>query len=269
MAGITAGWKMCKTINRFIIIILAILIVPANALGWSSKTHIFIAQEAGIKNPETTCFPDLSKKDNDALLGPYHWHDASPDTVVTPDYIDQYQIVEGNYIKADAPNSKPIKIKVPDPAGVLYWKIMELYQAMKGATGWEYEYYLTNIAHYVGDLSQPLHNFPYGSEPASDGKSYPEVGAWAKEHHIEFDDILESILPLPDKREEVFQAMITPVQITSIDDLKREISKIANSSIALANKCYSEKRIITQDEALKQVAMSVSLLKAIIVSTKK
>lgn len=63
--------------------------------------------------------------------------------------------------------------------------------------------------------------------------------------------------------------MINHPQIKSIDDLKKEISKIANSSIALANKCYSEKRIITQDEALKKVAMSVSLLNAIIDSTKK
>jgi hypothetical protein len=62
--------------------------------------------------------------------------------------------------------------------------------------------------------------------------------------------------------------MVTPIQIKSIDDLKREISKIANSSIGLANKCYAQKRIITEDEALKQVAMSVSLLKAIIDSTK-
>ncbi len=146
---------------------------------------------------------------------------------------------------------------------------MELYQAMKGATGWEYEYYLTNIAHYVADLSQPLHNFPHGREPASDGKSYPEVGSWAKEHHLEFDDILESILPLDKKREEKFRAMISPPEIKSIDDLKREISKIANSSIALANKCYSEKRIISQEEALRQTALSVSLLKSILNSTKK
>lgn len=32
--------------------------------------------------------------------------------------------------------------------------------------------------------------------------------------------------------------------------------------------CYSEKRIITKEEDLRQVAMSVSLLKAIIASTK-
>lgn len=260
---------MTKYQTRTFLKLLAILILSANALGWSSKTHIFIAQEAGIKNPGAACFPDLSKKENDALLGPLHWHDASPKTTVTPEYIDQYQISEAEYVRLGNPQSKPIKIRVPDPAGVLYWKIMELYQAMKGAAGWEYDYYLTNIAHYVGDLSQPLHNYPYGSEPASDGKSYPEVGAWAKEHHWEFDDILESILPLDEKREKSFQAMTTTIQVKSTDDLKKEIAKIANSSIALANRCYSQKRIITQDEALKQVSMSVSLLKAIIDSTNK
>lgn len=63
--------------------------------------------------------------------------------------------------------------------------------------------------------------------------------------------------------------MIKSIQITSLDDLKMELAKIANSSIALANKCYYEKRIITKDEALRQVAMSVALLKGIIESTKK
>lgn len=161
---------MAKSSFKAFVVLLSIFLLSSNAFGWSSKTHIFIAQEAGIKYPEAACFPDLSKKDNDALLGPFHWHDASPNTIVTPDYIDRFQITEGQYIKVGSPESKPIKIKFPDPAGVLYWEIMELYQAIKGATGWEREYYLTNIAHYVGDLSQPLHNFPYGDQPASDGK---------------------------------------------------------------------------------------------------
>lgn len=115
----------------------------------------------------------------------------------------------------------------------------------------------------------PLHNFPYGSEPASDGKSYPEVGNWAKENHGKFDSALDSYLPLKGAEKEAFRSMITPFQITSIDDLKAEKCKVANASIALANKCYAEKRNMTKDEALKQVALSVSLLKGIIESTQK
>jgi hypothetical protein len=260
---------MANVFNKAFVIVLTVLAFFSNAFGWSCETHIYIALEAGIKNPEIACFPDLSREENSLLLGPSHWHNAAPNTIVTPDYIDQYQIMEGMYVKSSVPESKPIKIKVPDPSGVLYWKILELYQKMKGKTGWRYDYYLTNIAHYVGDLSQPLHNFPYASEPASDGKAYPEIGFWAKEHHWQFDSVLDSYLPLQGKDKEIFQTLITPIQIMSVDDLKREISKIANSSIGLGNRCYSENRILTKDEALRQVAMSVSLLRAIIKNTYK
>jgi hypothetical protein len=221
-----------------------------------------------VPNPQYANFPDVSRNENMSLLGHYHWHDASPSTIVTPDYVDQYQIAVGDYVKIGAGDSRPVKIRVPDHAGVLYWEILELYQKMKGKTGWEYDYYLFNIAHYVGDLSQPLHNFPYGSEPASDGKIYEEIGRWAKENHRAFDDILESSLPLDRKTEKTFDSWIDVPSIKSLDDLKREISKVANHSIALANKCYADRRIITKEEALKQIAKSVSLLKAIIASTK-
>lgn len=260
---------MARNLSRFLTIILIAFAYSTNALAWSCKTHIFIAQEAGIKNPGLVCFADISKNENPSLLGPFHWHNASPNTIVTPDYIDQYQIAEGMYVKLSSPESKPIKLKVPDPSGVLYWKIVELYQWIKMTKDLEHDYYLINIAHYIGDLSQPLHNFPYEDKPASDGKAYPEIGFWATENHWEFDMALDSYLPLDRKTRKVFQTMITQVKITSINDLKKEISKIANSSIALANKCYSEKRVITKNEALRQVAMSVSLLKAIIESTKK
>lgn len=260
---------MIKIVKEIVTMILGLLLLSTNALAWSCKTHIFIAQEAGIENPETVCFPDLSKKENESLLDPFHWHDASPNTCVTPDYIDQYQIIEGMYVKVGYSESKPIKIRAPDPSGVLYWKILELYQKLQRAIGWEYNYYLSNIAHYIGDLSQPLHNFPYEDKPASDGKAYPEIGLWAKEHHGEFDDALDSYLPLDEKTGKTFEIMITKDKVASVEDLKRKISKIANSSITLANKCYSERRIITKDEALKQIAMSVSLLKGIIESTHK
>jgi len=247
-------------LKRVLVIILMVFNFSPCAFGWSSETHIFIATEAGIKNPEVTCFPDLAREENIILAGPFHWHDAAPTTIVTPDYIDQHQITEGMYVKVGAPESKPIKMKVPDPSGVLYWKILELYQHMKGRTGWEYEYYLTNIAHYVGDLSQPLHNFPYADHPAGDGKAYPEIGFWAKEHHQQFDSVLDSFLPLTGKEKETFQKMINPIQIASVDDLKKEISKIANSAISLANKCYAEKRLLTKDEALRQIAVSVIIV---------
>jgi hypothetical protein len=232
----------------FCIIILFIHFSSSSVFPWSSLTHTFIAQKAGVPNPQYANFPDLTRNENSSLLGPYQWHDASPNTIVTPDYIDQYQIAVGDYVKVGSSESKPIKVRVPDHAGVLYWEIMEIYKKMKGKMGWEYDYYLFNIAHYVGDLSQPLHNYPYGSDPASDGRIYEEIGTWAKENHKAFDDILDSSLPLDQKTEKTLDTLVDAPSIKFLDDLKKEISKVANHFIALANKCYSEGRIITKDE---------------------
>jgi hypothetical protein len=240
-----------NVLYKAIITALTFLTFCSTAFSWSYEAHIFIAKETGIKNPEVTCFPDLVKEENVDLMGPFHWHDAAPTTVVASEYIERYQTVEKIYVKSGAPESKPIKINVPDPCGVLYWKIVVLYQKMKGITGWEYEYYLTNIAHYVGDLSQPLLNFPYADRPASDGKPYPEIGFWAKEHRRQFDSVLDFYLPLTGKEKKRCQAMISPLKIACVDDLKKETSKIVNTAIRLDNRCYPEKRLLTKDEALR------------------
>lgn len=262
--------KRPKTVCPAILVAaLAVIWLPAgSAWGWSCKAHLFIAREAGVPNPHTACYPDLAKKENGGLLGPYHWHNAAPDTKVDPAYIDRYQVREDLFVGAGATGSKPIRIKVPDPAGVLYWKIVETYRLLKGSAGWEYEYYLSNMAHYVGDLSHPLHNFPYGAEPAGDGKPYPEQGSWATGMHQDFDTALDPYIPLSGEEAGRFAAMVRPPAIPSSDDLKNEIAKVANSAISLADTCYTGKRMMSRDEALKQAAMSVSLLKAIAESTR-
>lgn len=221
-----------------------------------------------MMNPESACFPDVSREENFDLLYLFHWHNAYPSAIVTQEYIEQYKVTT-KLIELDSTTRRKININIPDQSGVLYWKILDLYQRMKGEKGWKYNYYLINIAHYVGDLSQPLHNFPYGDLPASDGNSYPEVGAWSRENHGVFDLAIDHYLPLNGEQKEAFQNMATAIQISNVDDLKAEICKVANASISLANRCYAEKRNMTKDEALKQVALSVCLLKGIIESTRR
>lgn len=241
----------------------------SNLFAWSFKTHIFISKMAGIdKYAEVTCFPDIFRKENPSILNQFHYHDASPDTLITPEYIDKYKVEEVNITIY----GRKIKINVPHPSGVLYWKIVDIYEKMKklDKTNFQdqttYKYYLITIAHYIGDLSQPLHNFPYGKKVASDGKIYLEEGKWNKENHKEFDFILDPYLPLRGEKLSKFKNMIKQIKINSTEDLKKEISEIANSSISLARKCYSEKRILTVDEALSQISKSVSLISAIIKS---
>lgn len=251
-----------------VLMLSALILASSNVFAWSCKAHRFIAREAGIKDPDMACFADLSREENAMLLAPFHWHNASPDTVVTVDYIDRFKVEEKSwYISSDLSEQKPIQIKVPAPSGVLYWKIMDLYKEMQGKTGWDYKFYLVNVAHYIGDLSNPLHNFPYESEPASDGKAYPEIGSWANRNHDSFDLILDPYLPLDEKGKRLFRSSLVSVKINSAYDLKKEIAAIANSAIALANRCYSEKRNMSREEATKQVARSVSLLRAVMAST--
>lgn len=257
-----------KRVPIVILILFAVTLASSNdLLAWSCKTHRFIAREAGVKDPGRACFADLSREENPMLLAFSHWHNASPDTVVTTDYIDRFKMEEDLHMSARYPEMKPVKIKVPHPSGILYWKIVDIYKEMTGKTGWEYEFYLINIAHYIGDLSNPLHNFPYESEPASNGKAYPEIGSWANGNHDAFDLVLDPYLPLNKREEKFFRSALVHEKIDSISDLKEQIAIIANSSIALANRCYLKKRNMTRDEALKQVALSVSLLKAVITST--
>lgn len=272
MSATMTRYSLANTIKKWIFAFsLSLLIIPfsfSKALPWSSNTHTFIAQVAGLQNPQYANFPDLSKNENFSLLRPYHRHAAAPNTIVTPDYIFQFQISTGEYVRISVPDSKPIKINVPDQVGILYWEILKIYMEMRGKSGWEYNYYLFNIAHYIGDLSQPLHNFPHGNEPASDGHIYSDVGIWAKNNHRAFDNILELSFPLDKNTEKKFNSWISVPSITSPNDLKREISKVANHSITLANKCYSENRIMSKEEALRQLAMSASLVMAIIASAK-
>lgn len=259
---------MVRSLKWISLCFVALLFCCSQAWGWSSETHMFIAEEAGLECPLTACFPDLSKKDNDALLGPFHWHNAAPTTVVDASYIDKFRVVQEPYVKRSSPESKSISIRVPHPAGVLYWEIIDLYKKLQGKNGWVREYYLANLSHYVADLSMPLHNFPHGKDPASDGLAYPEIGNWAQKNHGKFDGALDSWLPLTAARRQKFNQQLTPVTITSEAQLKAEVAKVANKSIALANKCYSEQqRPMTKDEALTQAAMSVSLLQAIVKST--
>lgn len=240
----------------------------SNSYAWDCFTHAYIAKKAGIRIPEAACMPDIIRDENYDLLAPMHYHDAAPGTVVTPEYIDKYTVKEV-IVNIDGRN---LKILLPHQAGVLYWKIVNLYEKMKSLdknkpdNRLAYEYYLVTIAHYIGDLSQPLHNFPYGDNPASDGKIYFDEGNFNKEYHIKFDEAFDVYIG-SSHTEEKINKTIKEIAISNSDDLKKEISKIANSAIKIANQCYKEKRMPNEEELIEQISWSVSLLKAVIKST--
>lgn len=212
--------------------------------------------------------PDIIRDENPYLLAPFHYHDAAPETVVTPEYIDKYNVKEFP-VTVDG---RTIKVLVPHQAGVLYWKIVSIYEKMKSLDMTKpdnqlaYEYYLVSIAHYIGDLTQPLHNFPYEDSPASDGKIYEKESLFNRENHLRFDEAFSLYLASDRQIHEKVEKTIKPININSKDDLKKEIANIANSTIKLANLCYKENRLPTEEELINQIALSISLLKGIVSS---
>jgi hypothetical protein len=104
---------------------------------------------------------------------------------------------------------------------------------------------LAFCAHYVSDLSQPLHNTAY------------DTFNWM--HHKEIDGIInDEVLDNLDK------IKIYPIKIESEEDLAKEISKIANGAKQLGYKLEEENRLLTKDEAHRQISRSASLFRAIL-----
>ncbi|MEI6155051.1 MAG: S1/P1 nuclease [Deltaproteobacteria bacterium] len=247
-----------------VIVIATLFLSTTLCYGWSCKTHTFIADQAGMKNPEYACIPDEVRHENYNLMIQFHYHSAAPDAIVTPEYIQRYNVRTVNV--REEGKSDTISIKIPDRSGVLYWKISDLYNRMnkKGLQEYQYNYYLMSIAHFIGDLSQPLHNYPYKQQPAADGKIYESHGIWSADKHSEFDSALDAAYPLSKEDTDYLLKKINTINIKNSDDMSREVANIANSSIALANTCFKEKRGMSRREALDRVAMSVSLLKAVL-----
>jgi hypothetical protein len=243
------------------VIALCILLLPQWGFGWTCRTHMFIAKQAGMKNPEYVCLPDASRYDNYQLLLPFHYHNAAPSAVVDTGYIDRYAVTEALYVPQAEPHGRAIRILVPHEAGVLYWKIVDLYRKMK-MTKYpaEYRYAMISIAHFIGDLANPLHNYPHGMQPAGDGKVYSEIGQWASSVHDAFDKRFDMVLdPV---------LTIRTINIASEEDLRAEIVRMANNAIALANACYHDdparRRGMTDAEATAQVESAVALLRAVL-----
>jgi hypothetical protein len=115
----------------------------------------------------------------------------------------------------------------------------------KKASGKYGEYHLAFCAHYVGDLSQPLHNIEYN--------------IFNQNHHKDIDGVNdEGILNSLDK------IKVYPIRIDSEEDLAKEIARIANQAMILGYKLEEENRLLTKEEAYQQVNHSTSLFKSIL-----
>jgi hypothetical protein len=103
--------------------------------------------------------------------------------------------------------------------------------------------------HYIGDLSQPLHNLPY------DG--------FNRAHHSANDGIVDDGIldKIGEIEKNMYEIKLRPDHFE--EDLAKEIARIANISRQLGIKLRAENRNMTREEAYIQLGHSASLLKAV------
>lgn len=129
------------------LLVLAAMLCPTTGSAWYDETHLAIAEVAGYAKWFNAAGPDVAKLKLGDKEGHNHFVNNPRGTVVTPEMV---------LAQVERYNQK-------DPAGHLYGAIVasvrDYVEAKK--KGRYADYHLAYCAHYVGDLSQPLHNTLY------------------------------------------------------------------------------------------------------------
>lgn len=221
-------------------IVLCLLSFASQAPAWNDKTHMAICKEAGFDMWYNCAGPDIAKIKAGNIEAYNHWFNNNAEAEITPQMVmDQIK----RYNKRN---------KILDPEGhILGAIIASLREYEKDSRSGKYaQYHLVYCAHYIGDLSMPLHNIAYDD--------FNEV------HHQANDGIVEdTILNEPEK----ITIHMYPITLSKKDfeaDLAREIAIIANLSRKLGYKLREEKRDMTKQEAYVQLGYSASLLRAVL-----
>lgn len=226
---------MKKQFYAFILLVLFVLSSPGYA--WHDKTHIAIAKAAGYQYWFNAAGADITKIKAGAMEEKNHYYNNYENVPVTD------KLVLGQAKLYNSPS---------DEEGHLYGAIIAaLRDYQKKNSGGKFaEYPMAFAVHYIGDLSQPLHNLPYDH--------------FNQTHHSSNDGIVdEDIL---DKIKEIEKNMYE-IKLSKDNfegDLAKEIARIANISRQLGMKLKADSRDMTKEEAYAQLGHSASLLKAVL-----
>ena len=198
---------------------------------WFDDTHLAIAKAAGYKKWYLSVGADMAKLKAGASEGHNHYVNNPKGTKVT-----------ARMVLAQAERYNQI-----DPDGHLYGAIIaSVRQYLEVKRQGRYaEYHLGFAAHYVGDLSMPLHNTVYDE--------------FNRQYHVTIDGIVND-----EVMDHLDRIRVYPITIRSERDLAKEVARIANLSMDLGYRLQAEGRILTGAEAYAQISHSVSVLKAIL-----
>ena len=221
--------------RKFLAVMWLLLLVgvsyPSTSSAWFDETHLAIAKVAGYPKWFNAAGPDVAKLKMGDKEGHNHFVNNPRGTVVIPEMI---------LAQVERYNQK-------DSVGHLYGAIVASVRDYIDAKkkGRYAEYHMAYCAHYIGDLSQPLHSILYSD--------------YNKRSHSKTDGVInDGIL---DNLEAI---KVYSIEIKTEEDLAREIARIANLSMALGYKLEDEGRLLSREEAYQQISHSASLFRAVL-----
>jgi len=270
-------WVLYKIIPA--LTLCCLLSLTGSAWGWNDRTHMAISKAAGYKQWYNAAGPDVTKikAGNKESRNHYCNNNAlTNDQAVDP--IDADMVKEqikwyDNCIDNDG-----------HLYGAIIKSLKDYIDIKKNDKNGKYaEYYMVFCAHYIGDLSMPLHNVPHG-------KDRGEIGKFNKERHKKNDGIVEEKVrnDILHKKEssgeevwyEIVKTMESKIkdlmpkyktQINNEEALRGKIADLANQSRHLAYRMVNESdpggqkgRNLTEEEAYEQLAKSAALLQAVL-----
>ncbi len=229
---------MSRFLTRRIIFFWLILdITTGTSWAWHDQTHMAVAKAAGYPYWYNAAGADMTKIKAGTIEEKNHYFDNDHNTEVTTNTV----LDQAN--RYNNPN---------DEEGHLYGAIISSLRELKStkSVGKYAEYHIAFAVHYIGDLSQPLHNTSYDS--------------FNKAHHSINDGIVEDKVldKINEIRRNMYEINLRPSHFE--EDLAKEIARIANISRILGLKLRAENRDMTQKEAYTQLGHSASLLKAVL-----
>ncbi len=213
------------------------LVFPSNSSAWHDETHIAIAKRAGYYKWFNACGADMAKLKAGDRESHNHYSLGNP---------------LGRMITLELIMGQVERYNQVDESGHLYGAIIaSVRDYIRDKRMGKYaEYHLAFCAHYVGDLSQPLHNTVYNE--------------FNQKYHVRIDGIIND-----EVLDNLHKIKMYPISIESEKGLAEEIARIANLSRTLGYKIEGEERLLTNRETYTQITHSASLFKAILQYTER
>ena len=214
------------------------------AHAWTDQAHMAIARAAGLKSFHNACAPDVTKhvmniNNYKQTANKAHFYDAIA-SITKEDVYKQLEILETHKGMKD---------------GYVLGAIVQTIRVSKEVTekGQFDEYKYDILAHYIGDLVQPMHMTAYD--------------AYNKKWHLKTD----SIMDYSDVKWDVDGAIKLSRELKVNDSLRfKSEDEIIDYLVVLANESYNkaeelkkENRLITREEALERASRGASFLRAV------